>query len=102
MILSPDMATAGCGQTGMLSADASGLLDTCDTVTGVLSVVEYRGQSQSLTGATSVSAAQLAAADVVLTTYDVLRKDLHHESGETAPQRSLRYGKKYEVSRRPR
>ena len=59
-------------------------------------VVVYEGQSQRLNAAT-VAAAQLAAADVVLTTYEVLRRDLNHEPGEVGAQRSLRYGKKYEV-----
>lgn len=58
----------------------------------------YEGQSQALNTASAVSAAHLAAADIVLTTYDVLRRDLHHEPGDAAFQRTLRVGKKYEVS----
>lgn len=57
----------------------------------------YEGQAQKLGMTASVSAAQLAAAHVVLTTYDVLRRDLNHEPGQAGAQRSLRFGKKYEV-----
>lgn len=45
-----------------------------------------------------VTAADLAAADIVLTTYDVLKRDVYHQpQGEAGEQRSLRHRKKYEV-----
>ncbi|CAM6114787.1 unnamed protein product [Calypogeia fissa] len=45
-----------------------------------------------------VSAHELAAADIVLTTYDILRTDLSHDSDKTkSNQRSLRYFKRYPV-----
>lgn len=40
------------------------------------------------------TAAQLAAADIVLTTYEVLRKDAWRMD---VPERSLRFAKRYEV-----
>ena len=47
-----------------------------------------------------VTAAELAASDIVLTTYDVLRRDVHHCPGAgDAPARSLRRRKKYEARR---
>jgi hypothetical protein len=63
---------------------------------------EFDAQEASLGGdpATVYSAADLAAADIVLTTYDVLRADIHHdpscpleaggEADTAAPQRALR------------
>ena len=44
-----------------------------------------------------VSAADLAAADVVLTTYDVLRGDLHHDPLGDAGARASRHVKRYSV-----
>ncbi|EFJ51898.1 hypothetical protein VOLCADRAFT_87560 [Volvox carteri f. nagariensis] len=44
-----------------------------------------------------VSAAQLAAADVVLTTYDVLKRDVARQPDPEGQERSLRHGKRYEV-----
>ena len=44
-----------------------------------------------------VSAAHLAAADVVLTTYDVLQRDLHHWSDPEQVVKTLRTRKRYEV-----
>ena len=72
---------------------------------GALKVIMYEGQPQP--GRTSrcpkiVTAADLAAADIVLTTYDVLRKDLHHDprnstSAVEESQRVFRRQKKYEI-----
>ncbi|KAK9793457.1 hypothetical protein WJX73_010752 [Symbiochloris irregularis] len=64
---------------------------------GAVKVLVYDGQAQNLGLTASVSAAQLAEASVVLTTYDVLKRDLNHEPGQAGAQRSLRFGKKYEV-----
>ena len=44
-----------------------------------------------------VSAEDLAAADVVLTTYDVLQRDLHHASDPDQAVKMLRTSKRYEV-----
>ena len=44
-----------------------------------------------------VSAEDLAAADVVLTTYDVLQRDLHHSSDPDQAVKVLRTSKRYEV-----
>ena len=44
-----------------------------------------------------MSAADLAAADVVLTTYDVLRGDLHHDPLGDAGSRASRHVKRYSV-----
>lgn len=46
-----------------------------------------------------VTAAELAAADVVLTTYDVLRRDIHHAPDGAGVAHSLRRRKKYEARR---
>ncbi|KAG2482055.1 hypothetical protein HYH03_018991 [Edaphochlamys debaryana] len=61
-----------------------------------------RGGSDSdddVAGSMVVSAAHLAAADVVLTTYDVLKRDLARQPDPQSPgqDRSLRRGKRYEV-----
>lgn len=47
-----------------------------------------------------ITAAELAAADIVLTTYEVLRRDVHLSSDEyaSAAARTLRGRKKYHVS----
>ena len=44
-----------------------------------------------------VSAADLASADIVLTTYDVLRRDIHHEADPGTQTRTFRRPKAYEV-----
>lgn len=53
-----------------------------------LKVMLYEGQPQPRLGQTwsanIVTAADLAAADIVLTTYDVLKKDLYHDSDNMA------------------
>lgn len=68
---------------------------------GALKVVVYEGQDPNAgvsKGPTGIfTAHQLAATDVVLTTYDVLRKDLHHQSDPLEQQRSFRSIRKYEV-----
>ena len=61
----------------------------------------YEGQAQRRAGETPavVTAADLAAADVVLTTYEVLRRDIHQQAGPGAgADYAMRRRKKYEVS----
>ena len=67
---------------------------------GALKVVVYEGQKQwALSGGAHkvVTAAELAAADIVLATYDTLRRDLNLEP-MASEGRELRRAKKYEVS----
>jgi E3 ubiquitin-protein ligase SHPRH len=78
---------------------------------GALKVVVYHGQPQAgkpsaptpapaataAGGGGVVTAAQLASADVVLTTYDVLRQDLLRQPDAEEEQRTLRTRKRYEV-----
>ena len=64
-------------------------------------IVVYEGQAQRRAGKTPavVTAANLAAADVVLTTYEVLRRDVHQQAGPGAgADYAMRRRKKYEVS----
>jgi len=79
----------------------------------VLKVVVYHGQSQQasaghfLGDGLGITASELCRADVVLTTYDALRHDLHLRSEVSTlqstgasvdvPNRALRRAKKYEV-----
>ena len=67
---------------------------------GALKLVLYEGQPQPGAGGGGgrvVTAAQLAGADIVLTTYDVLRRDIHHCPDGATAARGLRYRKKYEA-----
>jgi len=69
---------------------------------GHLRVRVFLGQSQAAGKggdlATVVTARDLAECDVVLTTYDTLRSEIHSEADPRAvPSRSLRYPKRYEV-----
>ena len=65
-------------------------------VPGALSVITYLGQELAASSRPNrmVRPEDLAAADVVLTTYDTLRKDLHRNPDKEAV-RSLRYTKRY-------
>ena len=56
-----------------------------------------RGKDKKTFSESVVSAADLAAADVVLTTYDVLRGDVHHDPLGDAGDRASRHVKKYSV-----
>ena len=65
-------------------------------------MVLYQGQSRTL-GNKAVSASDLASADIVLTTYDALARDFHHQPDPFAQRDfNLRRPKKYEVRRCPR
>ncbi|KFM22757.1 E3 ubiquitin-protein ligase SHPRH [Auxenochlorella protothecoides] len=70
--------------------------------TNQVSMLVYSGQTPSNMGGDKagavVSALDLAGADIVLTTYDVLRKDAWRVDG---PERRLRHAKKYEVLKTP-
>lgn len=52
-------------------------------------------------GQSVVSAQDLAAADVVLTTYDVLKRDVHHQPDPDQQGKTFRRRKRYEVRRGP-
>ncbi|GAB4820920.1 hypothetical protein N2152v2_007966 [Parachlorella kessleri] len=67
---------------------------------GAMKVLIYHGQAQlgpSSYKHSLVTAADLAAADIVLTTYDVLKRDLYHNPEGDEAQKALRHRKKYEV-----
>jgi E3 ubiquitin-protein ligase SHPRH len=74
---------------------------------GALKLLEYHGQPQPGTSRPAgcaglgdgrvVTAAELAAADIVLTTYDVLRADLCHQPQLEQQERALRRPKRYQV-----
>jgi len=67
------------------------------TLAGALKVLLYEGQSSSRQQG-EVTPAQLAAADVVITTYNTLAKDIYHQpdvNGEVV--HNLRHKRKYEV-----
>ncbi len=56
-----------------------------------------RGRKGKHSGQGVVSAQDLAAADVVLTTYDVLKRDVHHQADPDHGGRTFRTRKRYEV-----
>lgn len=67
---------------------------------GSMRIITYEGQAQREAGrmAAVVTAAELAAADVVLTTYDVLRRDVHQQpSPNDVKEYAMRRRKRYEV-----
>lgn len=75
-------------------------------VPGTLKVLVYNGQPQPSFGGSKerqkeviITAEDLAQADIVLTTYDVLRKDVYHDSdlNVDSTSRVLRHRKKYQV-----
>jgi E3 ubiquitin-protein ligase SHPRH len=70
---------------------------------GALKLLVYEGQPQPGAGRTAkvVTAANLAAADIVLTTYDVLRRDINHAPDGQGAGHNLRRRKKYEVMPTP-
>lgn len=57
-----------------------------------------RGRKGKHSGLGVVSAQDLAAADVVLTTYDVLKRDVHHQADPDQQSKTFRTRKRYEVS----
>ncbi len=75
----------------------------CGICAAALRVIVYQGQSQSAgigggrQSAGPVTPRDLAAADVCITTYDVLRRDLNHRPDDGAVEHALRRRKKYEV-----
>ncbi|KAI8112832.1 hypothetical protein M9434_004152 [Picochlorum sp. BPE23] len=71
-------------------------------IPGSLKVMKYLGQEQPWSSKESaiVSPQDLAVADIVLTTYDVLRQDLYRNPDRTEG-RSLRYEKRYHIMPTP-
>ena len=67
-----------------------------------MKVVVYEGQSQAggiggRRAPLAVAPRDLAAADICITTYDALRRDLNHQPDGEGTPRALRGRKKYEV-----
>ncbi|DBA99603.1 TPA: hypothetical protein ACH3X3_012177 [Trebouxia sp. C0006] len=59
--------------------------------------IELRGRAGKHSGQGVVSAGDLAGADVVLTTYDVLKRDVHHLADPDQQSKTFRTRKRYEV-----
>lgn len=72
----------------------------CRGPAGALRVVAYEGQSRGAGKSRVVTAAELASADIVVTTYDSLAHDIYHVPLSEVHSYPLRHGKKYEVSDR--
>ncbi|KAK9861981.1 hypothetical protein WJX84_009317 [Apatococcus fuscideae] len=77
---------------------------------GAFKLAIYEGQEAKLTVQQAqqagvlrgiVSAVDLAAADIVLTTYDVLRKDVHRQADPRQSERLLRRPKRFQVAPTP-
>ena len=58
---------------------------------------DLKGRAGKHSGQGVVSAGDLAGADVVLTTYDVLKKDVHHLADPDQQSKTFRTRKRYEV-----
>ena len=56
-----------------------------------------KGRKGKHSGQGVVSAQDLASADVVLTTYDVLKRDVHHQADPNQEGKTFRAHKRYEV-----
>jgi E3 ubiquitin-protein ligase SHPRH len=58
---------------------------------------DLKGRAGKHSGQGVVSAGDLAGADVVLTTYDVLKRDVHHLADPDQQSKTFRTRKRYEV-----
>lgn len=81
------------------TAGSAGVPDSDQPQSVLLPQLVARGMKRKgkHSGQGVVSAKDLASADVVLTTYDILQRDLHHLSDPEQAVKTLRTHKRYEV-----